>query len=442
MKKLINLLFLIFPLSVFAEDVLQVTPMVTTAGLSDESDDAYIELVLVNDLFDVANLQFDILFPEGMEYADYAIPQDRLPSTTKKGTTTWDFSWQSEKQDDGYTRFMFIPGGDLRPIEKGTGAILQLNFSTAATMAPGVYPVLVKNVVLSKTETEDITIEGPVASYIVISEDGTSSVLQTEASVDLSGMTGYIPSFVVEALSTDLAANPNLKSVDLSGATSMGGELTTSAMVSKAGGSVSYEREFEASLWSTVCLPFALSADQVSAIKAGGCEIEQLTAYDEASSTITFEAVDEMAASTPYLVKCSSAYKPFADLSGVSVSGSETPASVTVGNLSMKGTFEKLTLSSSASTTYYGYKEADGALAKVGSNATVKPYRAYLELTGAGARELKMIHADGTVTAIKTVGAASAAAVNTDSYDLQGRKLAEGAAVRGIYVKQGKKYVK
>lgn len=221
MKRLFYLALLVaFGMNAAANDELQIIPCQTIAGMSDESDDAYIELNLLNESFDVANLQFDLLLPAGMEYADYADFTDRIPSTTKKGKTTYDFSFQTNVLDDGYTRFMFIPGGELRKIEMGSGSILSINFKTNADMAPGIYPIVMKNVKLVETTTSAVTIDN-LSSYVVIGDNP----LETMADVDMSGLTGYIPSFVVEAINQAIAGNSGLKYIDLTGATALGGDI-------------------------------------------------------------------------------------------------------------------------------------------------------------------------------------------------------------------------
>lgn len=222
MKRILNLFLLMaFSINICAIDELQIKPHQTIAGLSDESDDAYIELYLVNESFDIANLQFDILLPEGMEYADYGEFTDRVPSTTKKGNKTYDFSYQTNVLEDGYTRFMFIPGGEMRKIEKGSGTILYINFKTNANMAAGIHPILMKNIKLVESTTSAITIDD-VSSYVII---GDNNPLKTETDINMSSLIGSIPSFVVQAINADIASNAGLKFIDLTGADALGADF-------------------------------------------------------------------------------------------------------------------------------------------------------------------------------------------------------------------------
>ena len=440
-------MLLMATLSVQAEDILQVVPLQTKAGVV-ASNNQYIEISLTNS-FNVGNLQFDLLLPEGMSIVTSKSIFTQRAQTYNEDDDEYidNFTWSSNTLSSGYTRIVFTPqavDGDLHPILAGEGVILKIRYKTASDMANGVYPILMTGIELVKSTSESLT-DLQASSYVVIGDDfgdDSTNPLKTAETVDLSGMTGYIPSFVVNALNTDLSANSNLATVNLSGATSLGGELNTSALVSMNGGQVSYGREFAAGRWSTVCLPFALSESQVSAIKAAGCEIEKLSDYDESTNYVYFEAVSSMEANTPYLLKSTSAYKPFANLSGVTVS-SGTPVAVTAGNMSMKGTFEKLTLSSTASTTYYGYKESDGTMIKVGNNVTVKPYRCYLELAGgSGARMQTIVHSNGEVSAIYATEA-DTDVENAPCFDLQGRRVSANSQMKqGVYIVNGKKFVK
>ena len=388
--------------------------------------------------------QFNITLPEGMEidktYDPAEYNQDRYPNSEDRShRITYKYNnATADKQADGSWIIIVSTDQYDERIMGNSGEILKVYYTTSASMAPGVYPIKIDRTVMTITGSSDIK-PATSYSYVIIGDDNP---LKTEAEIDLSSMRGYIPSFVVEAMNADLAENQELKSVNLSGATDMGAELNTNALVSTAGGNVSYEREYAASLWSTVCLPFALNESQVSAIKAGGCEIEKLSGYDDASKTVTFDAVSSMDANTPYLVKCTTAYKPFANLTGVTVPAGATAGSVTVGDMTMCGTYEKTILSSSSSTTYFGYQESDGELKRIGSNATVKPYRAYMALNGSSsAPGLAIKHSDGEVTYIHLTKADQPEG-NVSLYDLSGKNVDSTQLKRGIYVKEGKKFVK
>ena len=116
-------LFLILPL--YAEDVIQIVPIKTTAGITSTTAKG-LEVSLSNSTFAVANLQFDILLPEGMTLTGNSSFTTRVPRTAEEDeneegetiiTYKYDFSYQTAVQTTGYTRF--IPNRSLGPIGSG-----------------------------------------------------------------------------------------------------------------------------------------------------------------------------------------------------------------------------------------------------------------------------------------------------------------------------------
>lgn len=444
MKRVICVALLSVALTAYAEDIIQVNPLHTTAGVK-YSQNKTIEINLVNS-FNVANLQFDLLLPAGM-----AISANNSVFTERAQTFDEDeeeyvnnFTWTSNVVSSGYTRIVFTPT-TLEPIEAGAGPILKIRYKTDAAMAAGIYPILMENIELDKSVTESL--KGLQAvSYVVIGEE---SPLATEANLDLSAMTGYVPSFVVEKLNEDVATNTNLVSLNLSGATALGAALQVPEnslwyTATQAG----LNRTFPANQWSTVCLPFALSSEQVDAVKASGVEIEQLSSYE--GNTVMFEYAAEMEANNAYIVRSATAQAPFASLSDVSVD-ELSPVAVTKDGLTMTGVYEQTVLNSDANTLYYIFNSTDGKFSRVGTNVSVPPFRAYLQrpLDGESARNLDVIHDDGSTTGIMELPSDKDGAnqivnrksVNGEWFDLQGRRLSSNVVKGGIRVMQGKKYL-
>ena len=419
-------------MAMYAEDIIQIIPIKTTAGVA-YKEKKMLEVSLTN-TFDVANLQFDLLLPEGM-----AISGNNSEFTERAQTYDEDeddyvdnFTWNKNVVSSGYTRIVFQPK-TLNPIEVGSGTILKLCYKTDALMAPGIYPILMEKIELDKSVTESIK-DLTAVSYVIIGEPSSSDF-------DLSTLTGYVPSFVIEQLNDDLATNENLTIVDLSGATGLGADLETpDNVVSVVGTTGALKREFTATYWSTVCLPFALSADQVTALKGEGVEIEAFTNFDEAAGTVTFEPVTAMDANTPYIVKSESTQSPFTNLANVQLSTDEMN-NVVDGKMTFMGTFEKQTLNSSDDAIYYAYNASNGEFVRIGSNATVPPFRAYLKLDkSSGARSFIVNHGDGEATGIdhrqqecnETEGV---------RYNLLGMPQAENSKVKGIFIQNGQKIV-
>lgn len=440
MKKTLILSFLSLLLPCFqavAEDIVQILPVTTFVGAT-EDDEQYMEVQMVNDTYDeVGIVSFDMLLPEGIHFLYEDFEGDRVPFTKKGSNITYDFSlFDPTVQASGYTRYMLVPGGKLRPITGKSGTFIYLYFEVDANMTPGVYPIYIQETVIGKSETEGIY-PLPSVSYIVVKGDESDeSPLENEADVNLSTLTGYMPSFVVESLNEELAANGNLSSLNLSGMMELGAELAVPENVVYAVGNTGgLKRTFDAGKKSTVCLPFGLDAAQVAAIKNGGCEVEKLKSYHADKGIVSFEPVTEMEANTPYLVTSETAKAVFDRIEGVTITDFQPTTDVAVeGGLSMIGSFESKTISSNETVSYYAFDATDGSFVRIGKNATVYPFRAYLALSGTAPARLYIGDDDTT-----DIGVNRQASLDGDTFNLQGMKV--NTVEKGIYIKNHKKYI-
>lgn len=459
MKRLFYLLFLMTTLPVCAEDVIQAVPFVTKAGVV-SNDKKMIEISMSNSTFDVANLQFDILLPEGISLTGNTSFTARIPRTLNYNDEldmdipVYDFSVQSELQTSGYTRFMFIPGGELRPIATGSGSFIKLRYTTSASMLPGVYPILMTNIKLVKTETESISIPSAV-SYVVISDDGTTSPLSSEATIDLSGMTGYMPSFVVNELNTAIASNTNLKTLNLSGVTGLGGDLSVpEGAFWHTANAAKLNRTFTAGAKSTICLPFEISSSVASSLG----KFYQFDGISD-GKVVMRQTTGALSANTPYIYEPSSAQAGIG-VTDATISFSENPVTENAeAQYTFKGTYEPITWASPVGI--YGFAKAGvegfdpGQFVRGGSGVSIAPYRAYLEYTGEGklsaARtrgidelpvSLGIIYIDSYGNTTIVDSAVSVVKEQAESwYGIDGTNYSGMPTRKGIYINNGKKVV-
>lgn len=439
---LLAIAWVICLVSTMAENVIQVTPTTAKPGTTAE-DMAYLSFEMTN-TDAIIGYEFKIKLPEGMDF-DNSDPENAPPFELKLDprypytgrTKTYHHSVNYTKRSDGWW-YVIVSSSQLNAIKGNSGEIMKGYFLTDANMPPGVYPIIIKETILGISGSQAAETAEMSVSYITVTADGSTSALDSKADIDLSGMTGYVPSFVVEQLNTDMAANTNLRTVNLSGATELGAELSVPENVVYAVGTKGGLKRSFAAQKSTVCLPFALSADQVSTIKAKGCDIEQLASFDAETNTVSFAEVDEMEANVPYLITCNTAGDMFDGIENFSFGALTAPADITKGDLTMKGAFEKTTITSGGDYTYYAYKAADGKFVKVGTTATVNPFRAYLAKKGSnGARYLNIAGDDAT--AIHGIQEVEATGQEGTLYNLQGVKAS--GTQKGLYIKDGKKYV-
>ncbi len=203
---------------------------------------------------------------------------------------------------------------------------------------------------------------------------------------------------------------------------------------------ITYDRQFRQGKKVTVCLPFAVSSSEVSAMGLTVYAFDQVLE----DGSLYFKVVDEMAANTPYLVVAGDNTMPFANLDNNN--SRPVPATGTLevskgeGNNAMtfKGTMKRLTLNSGTNATYYGY--SNGEFVKVGSNVSINPFRAYVMTSGTSqVASINALFEDPS--AIRDINAVS---INgTAIYTLDGRKVTSSHQTlpKGVYIKGGKKYI-
>lgn len=481
-----------------AENVIQVVPFETTAGVT--TDDVQSLSIEMRNSEKMLAFQFDILLPEGMSLDNtdgldpFEFNEDRVSYTVdRRGNKTFDYLAEySDPFDGGWITVMVFTleaEGELTGLD---GEIMRAYYLTDENMKQGVYPVRIRNTVITNADNTKKFKPVESTSYITIGE----SPLKSEEKVELKELTGYIPSFTIEAMNEEMSANKDITLLDISEADSIGavpvvgGNGLALLSASAAGtetligaanivamnddgntcsqlnltdedrsfcspcsfkvSNVNFDRVFKAGQWSTVCLPFSISTDQLAEISKSGVEVERLASYDAASNMLKFETVSEMSANTPYIVRCKTDSSPFADLVNVQVSASDVMNDIESNNVTMAGVFSTTRLDSDASVSYYGYNSVDGTFVKVGSNGTVYPFRAFISIptSSANARYISVSHTNDMETGITDVEK-NLSEAGTDVYSIDGRLVgkelsgnnADNNMPKGVYVIGEKKVI-
>ena len=203
---------------------------------------------------------------------------------------------------------------------------------------------------------------------------------------------------------------------------------------------LSYDRTFTVGQVSTVCLPFALTAAEVTA--AGS--FYQLKSFEDDNAKVTFEPVTTTIAYRPYLFVAKIA-TPFISLSDKTIKESTGLLHKhTVDGVSFVGVLERTTVISNSQNSYYGFSGGKYKKAGTTTGASFNPFRAYLEASTAtsGAKDFFDVDYEN-ITGIKTMH--NDPSGNSWYYDLQGRKVNENANAQlstlkpGVYIINGKK---
>ncbi len=179
--------------------------------------------------------------------------------------------------------------------------------------------------------------------------------------------------------------------------------------------------------WNSVCLPFATTATEL------GCKAYEFTSAT--STSVTFTEIESLTAGTPYLLYFESAPSSnnyiFTN-ENISVT---TPSSVTKDEVTFTGTFVNATDGDGK----FGVLSS-GDIMVGGSGSNFKGYRAYFTGLSSTSSESRLLIITNDITAINNVEEAHKSQNDDVIYTLSGVKV-YGQPTKGIYIKNGKKFV-
>ena len=205
--------------------------------------------------------------------------------------------------------------------------------------------------------------------------------------------------------------------------------------------------------WNTICLPFAMTAEQVTAQLAPTKLMTLSTAtFDDGTLTLNFaDATEGIEAGKPYIIKWASGDNFTPTFEGVTVS-STAPTDVEGTAANFHGIYSPYsTGGENKSMLYLG---ASNKLYYPSADMTINAFRAYFTLNGieagptsssapAAARAFVLNFGDGDgATGILSLSADSKDSKdNAAWYDMQGRRLSGKPTASGIYINSGNKVV-
>lgn len=213
--------------------------------------------------------------------------------------------------------------------------------------------------------------------------------------------------------------------------------------------SVTLVRGLKQGYWNTVCLPFAVTADNLKATFGNEVKLETLkdvTVDANGVLTLNFEAAAAMEAGKPYIINPSTVNADNTYVLGtyaLSASSSAATGSSNGNDVSMIGSFGKFTLDGKSEAVDQYFLQGDKFYHIVHTNPiSANGFRCYFTVSSNTAQQAltlaKIQHANGSATAIKIVKVGNTAD-GSAIYDLQGIK--HDAMSKGVYIKNGKKFV-
>lgn len=428
---------------------LEVVPFTAAEGTTA----ATVQLDMNNPGEEFTAFQCDVVFPTGIGWAytvdkrgNVKYTQPTFNAEVDRTDATYHTVSTGLNQADGSMNII-VYSMDKEVFLDEEGAILDMPFVFDADLTPGVYDVVLKNIVMTRADntqfkpanyTFSIMVGEPAAQVLALNGHFTNdavsdfnSVLGSNTAacvVDLSAANvtatnaltlGNTNALIYVAEGTALANTQNVVVGDECENLVLTDGYDFHAPVAFEAKNASYSRTVAQDGWYSLVLPFAAEIP-------AGVTVEKFQSLDEANSMANFAKVMTMEGNVPYIFEATAGAVAF-EAQNVAVAA--TPAALTDG--AFTGTYA--TTEAGSVTGQYALRADGTGFGICDATAYVPAFRAYLQAAG-GASNIR-IALDG-VTAIQSV----ATEANVNCYDLSGRHISSRA--KGVVIINNVKQIK
>lgn len=232
-------------------------------------------------------------------------------------------------------------------------------------------------------------------------------------------------------------ANPTLTLDENAEATVTENALSEAVKAGKAY-DVTLTRTLTANVWNTICLPFDVTAEQITDVLKSAGNVKEFDHEDASKQTIYFKDATTMVAGKPYLIKPTESAKELV-FKGVKITEYE-PKNTSGDNYAVYGTFGKYTMKTDGTELFL---KTDGKFyIPAASTATMKGFRAYFYNINGSTAGAALNLSFGDATGIN--GVAADAEKNVKVYNVNGQYVGTSleALPKGLYIVGGKKVLK
>lgn len=343
-----------------------------------------------------------------------------------------------DANSDINTPFQWYKGTELRtvPVENNigkTGGAVLWGYGSNNSEDEGYFKLNGYSALLVKVNNFDAAKNN---TFRVMSADNIHAVIK------MTGNETLVPCSVAKCTSLKSGGygqnvEQEITSIDFIGEYQAVNTESPFAIVASTGSKVSYDRTFIQDQPSTICLPFALTADELA--KVG--KAYTLSAVND--SKATFTPVTAIKAYTPYLLIPSDGGKLLENIvatKDITAVPAEAKTSVS-GSYSFVGTLQAKKSVKTPNTEVYGFSANGGKFVRVGENASIDAFRAYISvpttaLSTAASRSIDIDFGGTTgINEIQNAHSSSAAA----TYDVAGKRVDKN--YKGVVIRNGKKMI-
>lgn len=200
---------------------------------------------------------------------------------------------------------------------------------------------------------------------------------------------------------------------------------------------VKLNRTLVANKWNTLCVPFAISEEEIKANFGEGTLVEKLDAVN--GNTVNFADATSIEAGVPYLIKPTVAGTTYT-FNGKEVSA-DAPKAEGNADVTFQGIYSPTDITNDGTVKAAGVTE-DGKVLFVNPDSKTKAFRCFFTISDNASITPAMlkISIKGVETAINSIVMDNSNATDNAVYNLQGQRVNGNSLTKGIYIKNGKKF--
>lgn len=200
---------------------------------------------------------------------------------------------------------------------------------------------------------------------------------------------------------------------------------------------ITLNRTLVANKWNTLCVPFAISEEEIKANFGEGTLVEKLEAVN--GNTVNFADATSIEAGVPYLIKPTVAGTTYT-FNGKEVSA-DAPKTEGNADVTFQGIYSLTDITNNGTVKAAGVTE-DGKVLFVNAGSHTKAFRCFFTISDNASITPAMlkISIKGVETAINSIVMDNSNATGNAIYNLQGQRVNGNSLTKGIYIKNGKKF--
>ena len=200
---------------------------------------------------------------------------------------------------------------------------------------------------------------------------------------------------------------------------------------------ITLNRTLVADKWNTLCVPFAISGEEIKANFGEGTLVEKFEAVN--GNTVNFTDATSIEAGVPYLIKPTVAGTTYT-FNGKDVIA-DAPKTEGNADVTFQGIYSPTDITNNGTVKAAGVTE-DGKVLFVKAGSKTKAFRCFFTISDNASITPAMlkISIKGVETAINSIVTGNSNATDNAIYNLQGQRVNGNSLTKGIYIKNGKKF--